>query len=181
MKKDKFTIKAKKEGYKARSIYKLREINNRFNLIKKGDEVLDLGCWPGSWMQYCIEKNCKVTGIDKKETKISKFIKADVLKEDIFTKINGFFDVVLSDMAPNTSGIKELDEGGSFRLVMKALDIAERFLKPKGNLLVKMFESEDTNVVLERANKLFKEVKVFRPKATKKRSNEIYIIGKDKV
>jgi len=178
--KDKFTLRAEKEGYKARSVYKLKEINNKFNLIKKNDKVLDLGAWPGSWTQYCLEKDCEVVSVDKKKLNFGKSVVCDVFNDEIF-KIKGLFDVIVSDMAPNTSGIKELDEGGSFRLVMRVLEIVEKLLKTNGNILFKMFESEETEKVLEKAKKLFKKVKIYRPKATKKRSNEIYILGKDKL
>ncbi|MBU3940362.1 MAG: RlmE family RNA methyltransferase [Nanoarchaeota archaeon] len=178
--KDKFTLRAEREGYKARSVYKLKEINNRFKLIEKGDRVLDLGAWPGSWTQYCLEKASEVVSVDKKKLNFGKPIVCDVFKDEIFDKVKGKFDVIVSDMAPMTSGIKELDEGGSFRLVMRALDIAEKLLKKGGNFLVKMFESEETEEVLGRVKKEFRSVKIYRPKATKKRSSEIYILGKNK-
>ena len=179
--KDKFTLRAEREGYKARSVYKLKEINNRFNIINRNDKVLDLGAWPGSWTQYCLEQDCEVVSVDKKKLNFGKSVVCDVFKDEIFAKVKGKFDVIVSDMAPMTSGIKELDEGGSFRLVMRALDIVEKLLKKGGNFVVKMYESEDTEEVLKRTKKIFKSVKVYRPKATKKRSSEIYVLGKDKL
>src|SRR3989344_5188450 len=121
MHKNKFTKRAKKEGLRSRSAYKLDEINKRFRIIKYGDNVLDLGCWPGGWMITAkkITQNGYVLGVDTKEIKPVEgcgFLLADVMKEDTLDKIKEMIavvDVVLSDLAPNTTGIRELDIGRS--------------------------------------------------------------------
>ncbi len=181
MRKDKATIRAKREGYKARSVYKLFAINNKYRLIKQGDRVLDLGCWPGSWLQACLKFKADVIGVDIKETKIkgAETIKADVMKDDIFEKINGKFDVVISDMAPNTSGRLELDNYKSSELSNRALNIAKKVLKEKGNFLVKIFQSKYSDEVFNNIRKKFTFVKIYKPQASKKRSKEMYIIAMD--
>ena len=178
--KDKLTYRAKKEGYKARSVYKLKQINNKFKIIKKGDKVLDLGAWPGSWMQYCQEKGADVLGVDLVKIKGEKFLQLDVTKEEIFSKIKGEFDVVLSDLSAKTTGIKHLDEGRSVDLAFRALEIAKAFLKPKGNFVCKVFMSEEVKDLIKEIKDRFDFVKVYKPGASKKRSKEIYIIGKRK-
>lgn len=180
IKKDKLTVRAKKEGYKARSVYKLKQANNKFKLIKAKDKVLDLGAWPGSWMQYCQEKGADVVGVDLVKVKFGKFLKADVMKEDIFDKIKGKFDIVLSDMSAKTTGIRHLDEGNSVDLAFRALEIAERVLKEKGNFFCKVFMSEEVKEFVSKVKDRFEFVKIYKPEASKKRSKEIYIIAKDK-
>src|SRR3990167_5749967 len=159
IKKDKATIRAKREGYKARSVYKLFAINNKYRVIKQGDRVLDLGCWPGSWLQACLK------------------FKADVMKDRIFDKINGRFDAVISDMAPNTSGRQDVDNYKSAMLSERAFNISEKVLKEKGNLLVKTFQSGYSDEILNKIKKKFSFVKIYKPEASKKRSKEMYIVA----
>lgn len=184
MKKDKLTIKAKKEGYFARSVYKLKEINKRFNLIKKNSRVLDLGCSPGSWSQTCLEiidEDGEVVGVDlvpcrKIKNKNFRFVHADASKEDIME--GEVFDVVISDMAPKTIGITNIDHENSIDLCRNALNIAKKRLKKNGNFLCKIFEGALFNELLKEIRKNFHNVKVFKPQSSKKRSKEIYIIAK---
>lgn len=183
--KDKFTIKAKGEGYRARSVYKLFSINKRYFVIKSGDVALDLGCWPGSWLQVCKELKCKIiVGVDiKKITSIRdvEFVNKDVFSEDLLLRLQryGKFDVVLSDLAPNTSGKSEIDNFKSFQLSERAFLVACDVLKMHGNFVVKIFQSEDSNELLSDIRKKFSFVKVFKPENSKKRSKEIYIIAKN--
>ncbi|MBI4159238.1 RlmE family RNA methyltransferase [Candidatus Woesearchaeota archaeon] len=187
MKKDKITIKAKSEGYRARSVYKLFSINKRYGIIKEGIIVLDLGCWPGSWLQVCKEIKCrKIIGVDVKRInpiKNVEFVNKDVLSEDLLSILQryGKFDTVLSDLAPNTSGKQEIDNFKSFQLSERAFLIACDVLKLHGNFLVKIFQSEDSQGLLGDIRKRFSFVKVFKPENSKKRSNEIYIIAKNYV
>jgi len=180
-----YTEKARKEGYPARSVYKLKEIDEKFKIFKKGDKVLDLGCSPGSWLLYAANKvgeRGKVVGIDIEKVNILLknnivFIQKDILALEE-SDLNEKYDVVISDLAPATSGVKLIDSGRSFELSEKAFEIAKKFLLPGGNFVCKIFESEDANKFLKEVEKKFKLVKKFRPKAVIKESKEFYIVGK---
>ncbi len=182
MKRDKFTSKAKSEGYKARSVFKLKSLNSRFNLIKKGDKVLDLGAWPGSWSQFCLELKCSVDAIDLAEVKVDgiNFIKGDVFDDDIFEDLKEY-DVVLSDLAPKTIGVRKIDSEASFDLCVRALEISRDVLVKNGNFICKIFQSEFFDSFVSLVKKDFKSVKVIKPEASKKRSKEIYVVGIRKV
>lgn len=180
--KDGYWRRAKKEGYRARSAYKLLELSKKYNLIKKGDRVLDIGAAPGSWIQVCLKlvEEGRVYGIDITPIRglDAETITADIMKEDILDKIDGKFDVVISDIAPNTTGIKEIDSGRSEELSERAFWIAENVLVKNGNFLCKVFQSEENNELLTKIKKRFDFVKMSKPTASKKRSKEIYIIAK---
>src|SRR3989338_6519205 len=143
-----YTELAKKQNYPARSVYKLKEIDEKYGIFSKGDKVLDLGCSPGSWLLYISEKIGKrglATGVDIDQVKIPeknnvKFIQKSVfdLKEDSF---DYRFDAVVSDMAPNTTGVDFVDSGKSLELSEKAFEIAKFSLKPGGNFVCKIFDS----------------------------------------
>ena len=179
---DKFSKKARIEGYKARSVYKLQDLDKKYKLIKKNLKILDLGCWPGSWLQYCQNKlgnTGLILGIDKQEILglDVNFLKKDVMDKDIISeirKISVDFDLVLSDLAPKTTGT--LDSDLSLDLSNRALYIAENVLRYKGNFLVKIFQGKDTNKFIEKLKKKFRFVKSTKPMASKKTSKEIYII-----
>jgi len=185
MKKDKLTIKAKKAKLRARSAYKLLEINKKFRLIKPNDDVLDLGCWPGGWMIVAkkIVNNGRVIGIDKKIIEPvggCNFIKADILDDKILDKIKekiNKVDVVLSDLAPTTTGIKELDQRNSIDFCFRALFIASHVLKKNGNFLCKLFQSQEEKQFIAKIKNMFNQVRIYKPIASKKRSKEIYIMG----
>lgn len=186
---DFYTQKAKDEGYPARSIYKLQEIDKKYNLIKKGDRVLDLGCTPGSWLIYISEKIGRfgrVLGIDIEDIKIpvkenTVFFKKDILllNDFDFEKFNTKFNVVVSDLAPKTSGIKFADAGKSLELCEKSFEISRKVLVPGGNFLCKIFEGEFADEFFSKIKDNFKLTKRFKPEASRKESNEIYIICKD--
>ena len=194
---DKITIKAKGEGYRARSVYKLFSINKRYSVIREGDKVLDLGCWPGSWLQVCKEIRCgKILGVDVKRIipiKEVEFVNKDVFSEDLLLKLQkyGKFDIVLSDLAPNTSGKSEIDNFKSFQLSEKAFSriwdndedaaflIACDVLKLHGNFVVKIFQSDDSERLVRDIRKKFSFVKAFKPENSRKRSKEIYLIAKN--
>ena len=180
--KDFYFKKAKSQGYVARSAYKLLEINKKYNLIDKDSRVLDLGSSPGSWVQACLKLKVKeVIGIDLTETKITSshfiFLKEDISKVD--TKNLKKFDVVLSDLAPSTSGNKELDSDRSIELSNKAFKIAKKVLKPGGNFLVKVFQGEEFEPLLKKIKTDFSFCKSYKPKSTRKNSKEIYIVAKN--
>ena len=150
--KDHYFHKAKKDGYAARSVYKIEEIDKKYRIIRTGNKVLDLGCSPGSWLQYASRKvgnSGQVLGVDLQPVKISLPSHVKVLKADIFEvtdedlKIKGGqADVILSDMAPKTSGIRTNDAYRSFELNKKVLYLANDILRPEGSLLVKAFQGK---------------------------------------
>ena len=175
---DKFTAKAKAEGYKARSVFKLKNINNKFKLIKQEDKVLDLGAWPGSWSQYCLDLKADVDAVDLKEVKIEgvNFIEADVFDEDLFEKLDKY-DVVIIDLAPKTIGVRKVDNELSFEISMRALEIAKEVLNKNGNFVCKIFNSELFSGFIEEVKDSFRVIKILKPEASKKRSKEVYVVG----
>lgn len=177
--KDKFTIKALEEGYRARSVYKLIFLNKKYNLIRKNDNVLDLGAFPGSWMQVCLNLQAKVVGVDIKQIismKGGRFILGDIYEQKTLEKIreHGKYDVVLSDLAPKTTGIN--DQELSFDLSYKTFEIAKEVLKRNGNFACKIFQSNYINEFLIKLRKNFNFVKSVKPEASKKKSKEMYIV-----
>lgn len=184
--KETFTMKAQKEGYPARSVYKLKEINERHKLIKNGDRVLDLGCAPGSWLLYVskiIGERGQVVGIDKSEVKIKLPKNTVCLQKDIMELRSSDlqikkYDLVISDMAPSTSGVKIVDIGRSLDLCERALEVAIAFLKPNGIFICKIFESGGVQNFLSQTKRFFGSVKFFRPVAVIRGSKEIYMIAK---
>ena len=183
-KKDFYTKKAKQENYPARSVYKLEEIDKKFNLIKKGDRVLDLGCAPGSWLLYITRKATMITGIDVRGLEIeipknAEFIKADVMEFIPNEVEEGKYDIVVSDLAPNTSGIHSIDVEKSLEFGERALEIAEKVLVDGGNFLCKIFEGDGSKKFFQEVKDNFEIAKIYKPKASRKESREIYIIGKN--
>ncbi|HND84529.1 MAG TPA: RlmE family RNA methyltransferase, partial [Pseudobdellovibrionaceae bacterium] len=152
---DHYFQKAKKENFAARSVFKLEEIDRRFHIVKPKQVVIDLGASPGSWSQYVSKKvgpEGRVLGIDLKEVTVSlknaTFIKADLRSLELGSSIQsaGFplhFDLVLSDMAPNTTGIRSADQARSFELCELALSVADQYLRPKGHFVCKLFHSDE--------------------------------------
>lgn len=177
---DTFYRQAKKEGFAARSIYKLEELDDELHLLKGNDRVLDLGTAPGSWMQYVDKRVKSAVGIDLLPVKVAFSAKVQVIQGDAFVeKLEelGPFDVVLSDMAPNTTGIRSVDQARSLALCERALEVAERSLKNGGRFCVKILEGGDMKQFIEQCRKMFETVKVKRPKSTRAGSTETYIIG----
>lgn len=184
---DHYARKARKENWLARSVYKLEEIDLRFKILKKGQRVLDLGCFPGSWTQYALAKvgpSGSVTGVDlKRPDKLIaenfRFLQADVfeLAPQDLRKEYGEMDVVLSDLAPSTTGIRDADCARSMALAAKALEISAAVLARGGLFVCKIFEWEDLQSLRSSASKVFERVRLFRPAATRKRSREVYVIG----
>jgi 23S rRNA (uridine2552-2'-O)-methyltransferase len=188
---DSLTLQAKKENYPARSVYKLKEIQKKFKVIQKGDSVMDLGCSPGSWLLYasqCTGNQGIVLGIDLKKVDIklpdnTSAVTGDIL--DISEKLENFTDkgcdVVLSDMAPSTTGRKDVDAARSFELCETALNCAIKFLKPQGNFVCKIFQGSEFKKFETRVKLQFKTTKIFKPKSCRKTSKEIYMIGINKI
>ena len=184
-KKDEFyTILAKKSGYPARSVYKLKEIDKKYKIFKKGDRVLDLGCSPGSWLLYISQKigqQGKVIGVDLEQIKIPQKANISFTQRNIFDlKESDFqdkFAAVVSDLAPKTSGHQVLDTVKSMELAEKSLEIAKSVLLLGGNFVCKLFENESTNDFFKKVKNCFAFAKRYRPQAVSKKSKELYIIG----
>jgi 23S rRNA (uridine2552-2'-O)-methyltransferase len=186
---DSYTRKSKKEGYRSRASFKLKEILEKDIKVHKRASVIDLGSFPGSWSQVITEhigSKGKITAVDMqpmKEIKDCFFIQKKI--EDIqdvdFEKIKDFlpFDLVLSDMAPNISGIKERDNALMIDLVDNVLLIVDKFLKKEGTVLIKVFQGESLDYTKFALKERFEKIKIFKPKASRPNSNEIYIIGKE--
>lgn len=181
-KSDYYSRLAKQEKYPARSVYKLEQINMKYNVIRRGDKVIDLGCAPGSWLLYIskkIEDKGVVVGTDIVDLKIEIPKNAEFIKSNIMNfNIDGKFDVVVSDLAPNTSGIHFVDTGKSLEYCERAFEIAKINLKKGGNFVCKIFEGEGTDDFFKKAKNKFAFAKRYKPKASRKESREIYIVGK---
>ena len=181
---DHFFKKAKSAGYRSRSAFKLIELNSKFKFLRNGINILDVGSFPGGWCQVIKEKikNGKILGIDKKEIKEIdgiKFIKGDFLKEDFKIDIVKYFnsniDVVLSDMAPNTTGNKSLDCIRTNQLCMDILEFSKDKLNKKGVVISKLFMGEDFDEIKITAKKHFKKIHFFKPDSSRDESRETYI------
>lgn len=179
---DHFGRRAKKEGRPARSVYKLEEIDERWKLLKSGMRVLDLGCAPGSWLQYAADKvgnHGYVLGFDLKPVEISLAPQVDARVGDAFNTDLGdaTFDVVLSDMAPATMGHHQTDATRSAGLAERALDMADKYLKTGGAVVVKVLEGGEVVDIVKRMRGAYTKVERLRPLATRKESTEIFLIG----
>lgn len=188
--KDHYFKKAKKENFLARSIYKLEEIDQKYDILRAGDKVIDLGYHPGSWIQYTAGKvgpSGSVIGIDIRplNKKLVHLKNVSLLEMDAFT-VNqpqdvggdGYFDVVLSDMAPNTTGIRSVDQDRSLALVEKIFEILPVFLKENGHLVIKVFDSQSAQDYLKSQKHLFEKLNFLKPKSTRSVSKEFFVIGK---
>jgi 23S rRNA (uridine2552-2'-O)-methyltransferase len=181
--KDHYFHKAKKEGFVARSAYKLEELQKKHRLIRPGDRVLDLGASPGSWSQVALKfagAKGSVLGIDLKPVKIqapnARFIVGDILQLPE-AEFAGTFDVVISDMAPNTTGIRVRDQALSEELCQMALNIAAKHLKSGGHLAIKLFEGPDAEKIVAQVKQMFQKFDRTKPQAVRKGSFETYLVG----
>jgi len=184
---DHYTRRAREERWLARSIYKLEEIDRKVRLIRPGDRILDLGCYPGSWSQYSVVKvgpTGEVVGVDlKKPERFSsprfKFIEADVLSLDVqwLREEVGARELVISDLAPATSGIAVTDTSRSMELARRALEIALAVLKKGGHFLCKVFEGQEVKAFRTELAEHFARVQTLRPSAVRKASREIYLLA----
>ena len=184
---DHYSRQAKKERFPARSVYKLQEIQKKYNLIKKGDTVLDLGCAPGSWLLYAAGltgSTGRVIGIDQVPVSIDvpsyvTLYTGDILlmEEDFIKSLGIGVNVVLSDMAPSTTGNKLVDNTRSFNLCCRALSISQMMLTTGGFFVCKIFQGEDFSAFIDSVRSVFKNHKIFKPKSSRKASKEIYVIG----
>lgn len=186
---DPFVKRAQIDGYRARAAYKLLEINDKDKLIRPGNLVVDLGSAPGSWSQIAgrlVGVKGRVVASDilpMDALEHVDFIQGDFTEEAVFNAIMALLrgegaDVVISDMAPNMSGVDAIDQAGSMYLVELALDMARSVLKPKGSFLAKVFQGEGFDEYVKDVRKSFEKVVIRKPDASRPRSREVYVVGK---
>lgn len=182
---------AKKEGYLSRAVYKLMEIQKSYRIISRGMKVLDLGSAPGSWLQLTskiVGESGYVVGVDIKPINHNfpehvKVIQGDMRDQEFVQSLAenfGMFDVVMSDMAPDTIGNKHADSARSAYLAEQAFELAKKVLKTGGHFIVKIFQGEDTPKLVQDIRQHFHKVKVLKPLASRKESKEVYILAMDK-
>ena len=184
---DQYVRQSKAEGYRSRAIYKLKEIDEKYKILKNGIKLIDLGAAPGSWSQYAAKKikNGTILSIDLKEIieieNIFK-IKGDFTELESQNKIKKYFndkvDVILSDMAVNTSGNKYLDSNSTGELCISAIKFSRNMLKSKGIFVSKIFMGSSFNDIMKEAKATFKEIRIYKPQASRKESKENFIICK---
>ena len=190
-KKDHFYQLAQKNDLISRAYYKLEEIDKKHQIIKKSSKVLDIGCCPGGWSQYVLNKrgNQSVVGVDilpieKKFNDNFIFYNFDLNEfekiSEVFISKNYFFDVIISDIAPNTSGNQFLDQANSYNLSFLSFQFIKSFLKKGGFFLVKNFQGEDTEQLFKEIKFQFNKAMYVKPNASDKKSKEIYILGLEK-
>jgi 23S rRNA (uridine2552-2'-O)-methyltransferase len=182
---DHWSRKASSQGYSARSAYKLEEIEKRFKIVPRNGRVVDLGCFPGSWTEYIFRvggPDTRAVGVDLNEVpgyrgtmlKASVF---DVIDEQLLTALGGPADLVVSDMAPSTTGSRFTDHVRQVELAESARIIATRVLRPGGHFVAKVFDGEDARPFIERVRRDFEKTKRLKPKATRPESVEFFVIG----
>jgi len=185
---DEYVKLSQKEGYRSRAVYKLKELQEKDRLIQHGMSVLDLGAAPGGWSQYAVElvgKNGRVVASDIlpiDPLPFVEFIQGDFTEERILNEIleligNDKANVVISDMAPNLSGNDAIDQPSSIYLCELALDISKRILAENGTMVVKLFQGAGSDEYLKEVRQCFKQVKIRKPKASRARSREVYVVA----
>ena len=188
---DFYSKKAKKEKFPARSVYKLEEVQKKYKFIRRGDSVLDLGCYPGSWSLYASEvvgPKGVVVGVDLKQADCSSraesgpihWLCQDIMEPELVTlvrKIRPVFRVLVSDLAPGTSGNRWVDAQRSLDLVNTTLSLAEILLLNGGHYLCKVFQGEDFPAFVKEIEKRFAMVKVIKPKSSRVESREVFVLG----
>jgi len=186
---DHYSIRAGRENYPARSVYKLKEMDKRFHLFSPGNKVLDLGAAPGSWTLYAasrVRDQGRVLAVDRTDADISFPANVTFFCEDVFSRTPGLeaelaahtpFDVVLSDMAPNTTGQKITDQARSLDLAQEALALARITLVKGGRFVVKIFMGPDVQDFVQSMRPLFEKVKTFKPKSSRPESKEMFYLG----
>lgn len=185
--KDRFFHKAKAEGFVARSAYKLDELQKKFKLMRPGDFVLDMGAAPGAWTQIAskaVGPQGRVVGLDLKEINISlpnaKFYVMNAFDFDPEILEGRIINCLLSDMAPNTTGIRNTDQARSFELCQQVINVSEKHLAKGGHLVMKIFEGPDVNKLIKELERSFQQTKRLKPEAVRKGSFETYFLGLSK-
>ncbi|HWU83188.1 MAG TPA: RlmE family RNA methyltransferase [Methylophilaceae bacterium] len=185
---DEFVKRAQRDGYRARAAYKLIEIDDKYHLIKPGMTIVDLGSTPGSWSQVAVQRlkgQGKVIALDLLEMQGIggvDFIQGDFREQDVLdqleSKLEGkLVDLVIADMAPNISGISSVDQANAAYLTELALDFSLKWLKPGGNFLVKVFVGSGFEEIVSNMRQGFEKVATRKPKASRDRSSEVYLLG----
>ncbi|MBO3799813.1 MAG: RlmE family RNA methyltransferase [Candidatus Brockarchaeota archaeon] len=187
---DPYFILSKKEGYRSRASFKLKQIIGKYRIIKPGDNVLDIGCAPGGWLQVAsqhVGNSGMVLGVDLKpvedlELENVKTCVLNVFDEDFTNKVmrisGGKFDVVLSDLSPNMSGIYEIDHARQIEMVERVISLLKDLLRKGGCLVIKIFEGQYARRVDRKVFRMFKFVKRVKPKASRKSSSEYYLVAR---
>ncbi len=185
--KDHYLLKSRADDYRSRAAYKLEELDQKYKLIKPGAKILDLGAAPGSWSQYALRKTngkARIIAIDLLDIEPMDnviIIKGDIRDPENQAKILELaphgLDLIMSDMAPDTTGVHYADTENSVILVNLALDIAEKLLKPNGNFVAKVFEGAEYNSLLKRTRSMFEFAKSCNPKASLNRSRELFMVA----
>ena len=186
---DFYVKEAKARGYRSRSAFKLIEINKKFKFLKNNLNIVDLGSAPGGWSQVCSEinkngKNLSIDILDMDKIANIFFYKKDFNDSDFFDFINNFFDknkvdVVLSDMAVNTTGNKDLDAIKTNSIALDVVNLSRVILKPKSSLLVKIFSGKDENILIKNVKDSFKKIERIKPDSSRKESREMYLLCSD--
>jgi 23S rRNA (uridine2552-2'-O)-methyltransferase len=185
---DEFVKRAQKEGYRARAAYKLTEIDDKDRLIKPGMTIVDLGATPGSWSQVVVQRlkgQGRIIALDLLEMEPIKgveFIQGDFREDAVLKQLENSLndkqvDLVIADMAPNISGITIVDQAGAAYLTELALEFSKNWLKPNGNFLVKVFIGEGFDEIVKNMRTMFDKVVTRKPKASRGRSSEVYLLG----
>ena len=185
---DIYVRQSKIEGYRSRATYKLKEIDEKYKILRNGQSIVDLGAAPGSWSQYLSNnlKNSKILAIDIldiQKIKNVEIVKGDFTNEETKKKITNYFnnkiDLVISDMAVNTSGNKNLDSVVTGELTLEAMQFAKDVLNSNGQFVTKIFMGSIFNEILKNSKKFFKETYIFKPQSSRKDSKETYLISKN--
>ena len=185
---DEYVRRAQEEGVRSRAVYKLEELDQKDKLLKPGITMVDLGAAPGGWSEYAAKKvgeSGKIIATDILPMDYLdgvEFIQGDFREDEVLEAIlssmeNRQADLVISDMAPNMSGVGAIDQPASMYLVELALDLARQILKPGGNFIVKVFQGEGFEAFKKDAESSFKVIKIRKPKASRPRSREVYLFG----
>ena len=191
---DEYVKLSQKEGYRSRAIYKLKEIQQKDNLIRPNMQVVDLGAAPGGWSQYAVELvggNGRVVASDIlpiDPLPFVEFIQGDFTEESVLNDIlavlnkseeNSKADVVISDMAPNVTGVETIDQPKSIYLCELSLDMARLILKPGGSFVAKVFQGDGSDAFVKDVKSSFRQVKIRKPKASRPRSREVYVVAQN--
>ncbi len=184
---DHYRLKAKAKGYVSRAVFKLQAVDEKYHLFRTGQRVLDLGCSPGSWMQYIgprVGSQGMVVGVDLEPPRIEVapplyFVPGDVISLDfgLLKLISPYFDVIVSDLAPKTTGIRQVDQQRSLELAERAFAYARELLAPGGHFLVKVFEGPESESLVRKLKKMFAQTHRVKPAGSRAASPEIYLLG----
>ena len=187
---DPYVQEARKAGWRSRAVFKLEQIDRKERLLKRGMVVVDLGSAPGSWSQYVTETldgQCRIIGVDllPMDTLASvEFIQGDFREDDVLEALKGALgddraDLVMSDMAPNISGNKAIDQPRSMYLAELAIELAGEVLRPGGDFICKLFQGEGTDAYIADTRRRFKRVRVMKPDASRPGSREVYLVARN--